>query len=132
MQETDWERVLLLYEAVGRVAPLPVVELNRAVAVAMANGPQQALSIVDELVASDRLSGSCLIPSVRGELLIRLDRTTEARGELEHAARLCRNVRERAVLLRKSAELALSVRPCLLWEAGRPGQSPAARSGQAP
>jgi predicted RNA polymerase sigma factor len=79
--ETDWERVVLLYEALGRVAPSPVVELNRAVAVAMANGPQQALSIVDELVASDRLSGSYLLPSVRGELLVRLGRTSEARAE---------------------------------------------------
>jgi len=106
VRETDWERVVLLYEALGRVAPSPVVELNRAVAVAMANGPQQALSIVDELVASDRLSGSYLLPSVRGELLGRLGRTQEARAELELAARLCRNVRERSVLLRKAAALA--------------------------
>jgi RNA polymerase sigma factor (sigma-70 family) len=104
--ETDWERVVLLYEALGRVAPSPVVELNRAVAVAMAIGPQQALSIVDELVASGRLSGSYLLPSVRGELLVRLGRTAEARAELELAARLCGNVRERSVLLRKAAALA--------------------------
>jgi RNA polymerase sigma factor (sigma-70 family) len=102
---TDWERVVLLYEALGRVAPSPVVELNRAVAVAMANGPQQALSIVDELAASDRLAGSYLLPSVRGELFVRLGRTAEARAELELAARLCRNVRERSVLLRKAAAL---------------------------
>ncbi len=106
VQETDWERVVLLYEALGRVAPSPVVELNRAVAVAMASGPQQALSMVDELVASDRLPGSHLLPSVRGELLVRLGRTTEARVELELAARLCRNARERSVLLRKAAALA--------------------------
>jgi RNA polymerase sigma factor (sigma-70 family) len=106
VQETDWERVVVLYEALGRVAPSPVVELNRAVAVAMANGPLQALSIVDELVATDRLSGSYLLPSVRGELLARLGRTTEARAELELAARLCRNERERSVLLRKAAALA--------------------------
>ncbi|WP_434096166.1 RNA polymerase sigma factor [Streptosporangium roseum] len=104
--ETDWERVVLLYEVLGRVAPSPVVELNRAVAVAMANGPQQALSIVDELVASNGLAGSYLLPSVRGELLARLGRTAEARAELELAARLCRNVRERSVLLRKAAALA--------------------------
>ena len=103
--ETDWERIVLLYEALGRVAPSPVVELNRAVAVAMATGPEQALSIVDELVATDRLSGSHLLPSVRGELLVRLGRTGEARAELELAARLCRNVRERSVLLRKAAAL---------------------------
>ena len=103
--ETDWERIVLLYEALGRVAPSPVVELNRAVAVAMAQGPGQALALVDELVASDRLSGSYLLPSVRGELLARLGRTAEARAELEFAARLCGNVRERSVLLRKAAAL---------------------------
>jgi predicted RNA polymerase sigma factor len=103
--ETDWERVVLLYEALGRVAPSPVVELNRAVAVAMAQGPRQALVLVDELVAQDRLSGSYLLPSVRGELLVRLGRTEEARAELELAARLCGNVRERSVLLRKAAAL---------------------------
>ena len=102
---TDWERVVLLYEALGRVAPSPVVELNRAVAVAMASGPREALSIVDELVATDRLAGSHLLPSVRGELLARLGRVGEARAEWELAARLCGNVRERAVLLRKAAAL---------------------------
>ncbi|MFF0447019.1 RNA polymerase sigma factor [Streptomyces sp. NPDC004609] len=103
--ETDWERIVILYEALGRVAPSPVVELNRAVAVAMANGPLAALSLVDELAASGRLSGSHLLPSVRGELLVRLGRTVEARAELEFAARLCGNVRERSVLLRKAAAL---------------------------
>ncbi len=105
VRETDWERIVLLYEALGRVAPSPVVELNRAVAVAMAEGPLQALSLVDELVATDRLSGSHLLPSVRGELLRRLGRTAEARAELELAARLCRNSRERSLLLRKAAAL---------------------------
>jgi RNA polymerase sigma factor (sigma-70 family) len=103
--ETDWERIVLLYEALGRVAPSPVVELNRAVALAMASGPEPALSIVDELVATDRLSGSHLLPSVRGELLARLGRNAEARAELELAARLCGNARERSVLLRKAAAL---------------------------
>lgn len=106
VSETDWERVVLLYEALGRVAPSPVVELNRAVAVAMANGPREALTIVDELAASGRLSGSHLLPSVRGELLARLGRSTEARSELEFAARLCRNARERSVLLRRADALA--------------------------
>ncbi|SDR21800.1 RNA polymerase sigma factor [Thermostaphylospora chromogena] len=106
VQETDWERIVILYEALGRLAPSPVVELNRAVAVAMASGPQPALSIVDELAASGRLSGSHLLPTVRGELLARLGRTDEARAELELAARLCRNARERSVLLRKAAALA--------------------------
>ena len=102
---TDWERIVLLYEALGRVAPSPVVELNRAVAVAMAEGPRPALALVDDLAVSGRLSGSHLLPGVRGELLARLGRTAEARAELELAARLCRNTRERAVLLRKAAAL---------------------------
>ncbi|MFF2077951.1 RNA polymerase sigma factor [Kitasatospora sp. NPDC058162] len=103
--DTDWERIVLLYEALGRVAPSPVVELNRAVAVAMAEGPGPALALVDDLAVSGRLAGSHLLPGVRGELLTRLGRTAEARAELELAARLCRNARERAVLLRKAAAL---------------------------
>ncbi|MDG4820605.1 sigma-70 family RNA polymerase sigma factor [Asanoa sp. WMMD1127] len=104
--ETDWDRIVLLYEALGRVAPSPIVELNRAVAVAMAVGPAEALSLVDELVIGGRLSGSHLLPTVRGELLTRLGRRGEAKAELELAARLCGNTRERAVLLRKAAALA--------------------------
>ncbi|MFE0465506.1 RNA polymerase sigma factor [Kitasatospora sp. NPDC058965] len=103
--DTDWERIVLLYEALGRVAPSPVVDLNRAVAVAMASGPDEALALVDDLLASGRLSGSYLLPSVRGELLVRLGRTAEARAELELAARLCNNAPERAVLLGKLAAL---------------------------
>lgn len=103
--ETDWERIVLLYEALSRVAPSPVVDLNRAVAVAMAEGPQAALVIVDTLAAGARLSGSHLLPSVRGELLARLGRTAEARVEFESAARLCRNERERALLEHKAAAL---------------------------
>ncbi|MFI6481701.1 RNA polymerase sigma factor [Nonomuraea sp. NPDC050663] len=102
---TDWERIVLLYEALGRVAPSPVVELNRAVAVAMAEGPLPALELVDALAAAGRLSGSHLLPSVRGELLARLGRTVEARKELERAAGMCGNERERSLLLRKAAEL---------------------------
>ncbi|MFI6921826.1 RNA polymerase sigma factor [Nonomuraea spiralis] len=105
VEATDWDRIVVLYEALGRVAPSPVVELNRAVAVAMASGPEQALAIVDELVAADRLPGSHLVPTVRGELLARLGRRPEARAELELAARLCANQRERSVLLRKAAAL---------------------------
>ncbi|MDT0309282.1 DUF6596 domain-containing protein [Streptomyces sp. DSM 44917] len=105
VEETDWERIVLLYEALGRVAPSPVVELNRAVAVAMARGPGPALALVDGLAANGRLAGSHLLPTVRGELLTRLGRTAEARTELERAAGLCRNARERSVLLRKAAAL---------------------------
>ena len=105
VEATDWDRIVVLYEALGRVAPSPVVELNRAVAVAMASGPAQGLAIVDELIALDRLPGSHLVPTVRGELLARLGRRPEARAELELAARLCANQRERSVLLRKAAAL---------------------------
>ncbi|GAA2600649.1 sigma-70 family RNA polymerase sigma factor [Dactylosporangium fulvum] len=105
VEATDWDRIVVLYEALGRVAPSPVVELNWAVAVAMASGPAQALAMVDELIALDRLPGSHLVPTVRGELLARLGRRPEARAELELAARLCTNQRERSVLLRKAAAL---------------------------
>ncbi|MET8086532.1 sigma-70 family RNA polymerase sigma factor [Micromonospora sp. NPDC005237] len=106
VEATDWERIVVLYEALGRVAPSPVVDLNRAVAVAMASGPAHALAIVDELIAANRLPGSHLVPTVRGELLARLGRRAEARAELELAARLCANQRERSVLLRKASESA--------------------------
>ncbi|KUL26350.1 RNA polymerase subunit sigma-24 [Actinoplanes awajinensis subsp. mycoplanecinus] len=105
VEATDWDRIVLLYEALGRLAPSPVVELNRAVAVAMAAGPEHALPIVDDLIAANRLPGSHLLPTVRGELLTRLGRHPEARAELELAARLCSNHRERSVLLRKAAAL---------------------------
>jgi len=103
--ETNWERVVLLYEALGRLAPSPVVDLNRAVAVSMAQGPAAALAIVDELAAGGALTGSHLLPTVRGELLTRLGRADAARADLETAIRLCRNDRERAVLQRKVAAL---------------------------
>jgi RNA polymerase sigma factor (sigma-70 family) len=102
---TNWARVVLLYEALGRLAPSPIVDLNRAVAVAMAQGPAAALPIVDELAATQTLAHSHLLPSVRGELLTRMGRTAEARTELEHAKRLCGNERERAVLTRKLSDL---------------------------
>lgn len=102
---TNWERIVLLYEALGRLAPSPVVDLNRAVAVSMAQGPAAALPIVDELVATETLANSHLLPSVRGELLTRMGRTAEARTELERAVRLCGNEGERAVLQRKLAAL---------------------------
>ncbi|MFP8887852.1 RNA polymerase sigma factor [Streptomyces mangrovi] len=105
VEATDWERIVLLYEALGRLAPSPVVDLNRAVAVCMARGPAAALAIVDGLAGAKELSGSHLLPNVRGELLARLGRTDEARTELEHAVRLCGNERERTVLRRKLAAL---------------------------
>ncbi|MGW1452242.1 RNA polymerase sigma factor [Micromonospora sp. NPDC002411] len=105
VEETNWARIVVLYEALGRIAPSPVVELNRAVAVAMASGPAPALAIVDALIAANRLPDSHLVPTVRGELLTRLGRRAEARAELESAARLCANQRERSVLLGKAAAL---------------------------
>jgi RNA polymerase sigma factor (sigma-70 family) len=105
VDDTDWSRIVLLYEALGRLAPSPVVELNRAVAVAMSTGPASALRVVDALVAGGRLAGYAPLPAVRGELLRRLGRNGEARGELETAARLTGNEQERAALLAKIAEL---------------------------
>ncbi|NKY27146.1 RNA polymerase sigma factor [Nocardia gamkensis] len=105
VEATNWERIVLIYEALGRLAPSPVVDLNRAVAVSMARGPAAALPIVDELAAAAALSHWHLLPSVRGELLVRLGRTKEARAELERAIGLCGNQRERVVLERKLAEL---------------------------
>ncbi len=102
---TDWPRVVLLYEALGRLAPSPVIDLNRAVAVSMAEGPGAALPIVDELVSAPALAGSHLLPSVRGELLTRLGRHDDARRELARAVELCGNERERALLRRKLADL---------------------------
>lgn len=100
--DTDWDRIVLLYEALGRIAPNPVVELNRAVAVSMATGPESALLIVDQLDCQGLLRGSHLLPSVRGELLARLGRVEEARSELLTAAGLTGNERERAVLQAKA------------------------------
>jgi len=105
VETTNWERIVLIYEALGRLAPSPVVDLNRAVAVSMAQGPAAALPIVDTLAAAGALANSHLLSSVRGELLTRLGRTHEARTELERAAELCGNERERMVLRRKLAEL---------------------------
>lgn len=103
--DTDWDRIVILYEALGRIAPSPVVELNRAAAVSMATGPANALRIADELAARGDLPGSHLLPSVRGELLARLGRTEEAASELTAAAALTANERERDVLLAKAARL---------------------------
>jgi len=98
--DTDWARIVLLYDGLLQVAPSPVVELNRAVAVAMASSPAEALEIVDEL---DGLGGSYLLPSVRGELLARLGRDAEAADEFDRAASMTDNEREREVLANKAA-----------------------------
>lgn len=102
VDDTDWDRIVLLYEALGRLAPSPVVELNRAAAVAMATGPASALRIVDQLAASGALRGYHLLPATRGELLRRLGREDEARSEFAVAAGIAGNDRERALLERKA------------------------------
>lgn len=103
VEETDWDRIVVLYEALGRIAPSPVVELNRAAAVAMATGPASALRIIDQLAASGALAGYHLLPATRGEMLLRLGRDEEARGEFAVAAALAGNDRERALLEAKAA-----------------------------
>ena len=107
-EETDWARIATLYDELARVAPSPVVELNRAVAVGMAFGPAQGLQLVDALATEPSLKTYHLLPSVRGDLLVKLGRSGEARGEFERAASLTRNARERKLLLGRAAECASS------------------------
>ncbi|MFF7054014.1 RNA polymerase sigma factor [Streptomyces griseorubiginosus] len=102
--ETDWRAIATLYALLAARAPSPVVELNRAVAVSMAEGPAPALEIVDALTGDPALQDYHLLPSVRGDLLARLGRTTEARAEFERAAALTRNARERELLLERARE----------------------------
>ena len=101
--ETDWERIASLYERLARVGPSPVVELNRAVAVAMARGPAAGLVLVDRIADARALKGYHLLPAVRGDLLERLGRGAEARAEFERAADLTQNARERALMLERAA-----------------------------
>ncbi len=101
-EDTDWARIVALYKVLGRVAPSPVVELNRAVAIGMASGPQAGLDVVDTLTSEPSLRGYHLLPSVRGDFLRKLGRLDEARGEFERAASLTRNARERDLLLERA------------------------------
>jgi len=103
--ETDWPRIAALYDALAQLTPSPVVELNRAVAVAMAFGPAAGLELVDRLATDPALANYHLLPSVRGDLLARLGRTDEARTEFERAAALTQNARERELLLKRAAAL---------------------------
>jgi len=100
--QTDWRRIVRLYEALGQITPSPVVELNRAVAVSMAYGPAAGLELVDALTAERSLASYHLLPSVRGDLLKKLSRFSEARDEFERAASLTRNARERDLLLKRA------------------------------
>jgi RNA polymerase sigma factor (sigma-70 family) len=102
-EETDWERIAALYDALAQIAPSPVVELNRAVAVSMAYGPAAGLEIVDSLLLEPSLKSYHLLPSVRGDLLAKLDRFDEAEKEFERAASLTRNAQERELLLERAA-----------------------------
>lgn len=102
---TDWERIAALYDALGQISPSPVVELNRAVAVAMAFGAAAGLEIADALTGEPALASYHLLPSVRGDLLTRLGRHDEARAEFARAASMTRNARERELLLARAAEL---------------------------
>ena len=100
--DTDWVRIAALYERLAQVRPSPVVELNRAVAVAMAFGPAAGLELVDRLTSELSLKSYHLLPSVRGDLLSKLGRVDEARAEFERAASLTRNARERDLLLERA------------------------------
>jgi RNA polymerase sigma factor (sigma-70 family) len=102
-EETEWARIAALYDALAQLTPSPVVELNRAVAVGMAFGPEAGLELVDALAAQGALDGYHLLHSVRGDLLARLGRGGEARGEFERAAAMTENARERDLLLERAA-----------------------------
>jgi RNA polymerase sigma factor (sigma-70 family) len=106
--ETDWPRIAVLYGVLAQLAPSPVVELNRAVAIGMAFGPAAGLELVDQLTSEPSLRNYHLLPSVRGDLLSKLGRADEARTEFERAASLTRNARERELLLSRAAASALS------------------------
>ena len=102
-EETDWRRIAALYQALAIVTPSPVIELNRAVAVAMAEGPAAGLALVDALQKEPALKEYHLLPSVRGDLLAKLGRREEARAEFERAAELTQNRRERALMQARAA-----------------------------
>jgi RNA polymerase sigma factor (sigma-70 family) len=106
---TDWVRIAALYAALAQITPSPVVELNRGVAVAMAFGPAAGLQVVDAIAAEPSLKNYHLLPSVRGDLLMKLGRYTEARVDFERAAGLTRNARERQLLLERAAACERSV-----------------------
>jgi predicted RNA polymerase sigma factor len=114
-EDTDWPGIVALYDALAQLAPSPVVELNRAVAVAMAYGPAAGLALVDELAAEPALAGYHLLPSVRGDFLAKLGRMAEAKVEFERAASLTRNESERALLLERAAA---SARLASGWDIG--------------
>jgi len=105
-EDTDWPRMVALYDALAELTPSPVIELNRAVAISMADGPAAGLEVVETLVDEPALRGYHLLPAVRGDLLVKLGRLEEARGEFERAAFMTQNTRERKLLLDRAAKCA--------------------------
>ena len=105
VEDTDWDRIVVLYEALGRLTPSPIIDLNRAVAVSIASGPAAGLGLIDELAARGELKGSHLLPAVKGELLSRLGRHEEASEAFHQALELCSNGAERWALERKIRDL---------------------------
>jgi predicted RNA polymerase sigma factor len=103
-EDTDWVRIASLYGALALIAPSPIVELNRAVAVSMADGPDAGLALVDALLDEPALRHYHLLPSVRGDLLVKVGRSAEAKAEFERAASMTANARERDLLLARAAE----------------------------
>lgn len=102
-EDTDWPRIVALYDALSELTPSPVIELNRAVAISMADGPAAGLDVVETLVDEPALRGYHLLPAVRGDLLVKLGRASEARSEFERAAFMTQNARERHLLLERAA-----------------------------
>jgi RNA polymerase sigma factor (sigma-70 family) len=129
-EETDWPRIVALYDALAQLAPSPVVALNRAVAVAMAFGPQAGLELVEALAEEPALKGYHPLPSVRGDLLYRLGRHAEARAEFERAASLTHNERERKLLRERALACAWSARAGGAAAGGRAGEA-GGRAGEA-
>ncbi|MGW8357497.1 RNA polymerase sigma factor [Streptomyces wedmorensis] len=127
-EETDWATIAALYGRLGVLAPSPVVELNRAVAVSMTEGPAAALALVDALAAEPALARYHLLPSVRGDLLARLGRTEEARAEFERAAELTRNESERTLLRERGRELGEAGEPAPDGAPGEAGEGGPARA----
>jgi RNA polymerase sigma factor (sigma-70 family) len=105
-EDTEWHRIVALYDALAELTPSPIIELNRAVAISMADGPEAGLDIVDSLRNEPALRGYHLLPAVRGDLLFKLGRLDEARGDFERAAFLTQNARERKLLLDRAARCA--------------------------
>ena len=103
--ETDWKQIVHLYDPLMRIAPSPIVALNRAVAVGMADGPDVGLEALDEIADDPALAGYHLLPSVRGDVLMKLGRFAEAREEIERAMAMTENLRERQLLERKLEQL---------------------------